>query len=163
MELIKQVNFLCLGSHGNPSNSSHPAAPETSPASIQFQHQPRQDSTGPLNSHLALKKPSANTVLFPESVVKATAVAAGARIATPSDAASLIKASQSKNAVSYHAWWNFCNKILGGWQRKTLVWECGHSWSNTSLCFSIKWLTFCCWNEASSRLFWKTCSTSSIV
>lgn len=42
--------------------------------------------------------PSKSTV-SPDSLVKAAAFAAGARIATPSDAASLLKAAQSKNAV----------------------------------------------------------------
>lgn len=42
--------------------------------------------------------PSKATV-SPDSLVKAAAFAAGARIATPSDAASLLKAAQSKNAV----------------------------------------------------------------
>ncbi|VFQ74218.1 unnamed protein product [Cuscuta campestris] len=43
--------------------------------------------------------PSKPTTPTPDSMVKAAAVAAGARIATPSDAATLLKAAQSKNAV----------------------------------------------------------------
>ncbi|VFQ75201.1 unnamed protein product [Cuscuta campestris] len=43
--------------------------------------------------------PSKPATPTPDSMVKAAAVAAGARIATPSDAATLLKAAQSKNAV----------------------------------------------------------------
>ncbi|KAL2491241.1 Homeodomain-like superfamily protein [Abeliophyllum distichum] len=99
LKATSSIDTVGASSNCKPGNSTHPAAPETSPIGKQFQYQPQQDSTGPLNSHVALKKPSANPVLSSESVVKATAVAAGARIATPSDAASLIKAAQSKNAV----------------------------------------------------------------
>ncbi|KAL2489059.1 uncharacterized protein Fot_42351 [Forsythia ovata] len=99
LKATSSINTVGASSNCKPGNSTHPADPETSPVGKQFQYQPQQDSTGPLNSRVALKKPSANSVLSSESVVKATAVAAGARIATPSDAAFLIKAAQSKNAV----------------------------------------------------------------
>ncbi|GAA0149759.1 hypothetical protein LIER_08859 [Lithospermum erythrorhizon] len=55
--------------------------------------------SGSLKSLVASKQPLAKMSLSPESMVKATAVAAGARIATPSDVASHLKAAQSKNAV----------------------------------------------------------------
>ncbi|KAL6983125.1 hypothetical protein U1Q18_016519 [Sarracenia purpurea var. burkii] len=68
------------------------------------QHQSRQDSstiTTSSKSRVIIKKPSSKPVagLSSDAMVKAAAVAAGARIATPSDAASLLKAAQSKNAV----------------------------------------------------------------
>ncbi|KAF5471111.1 hypothetical protein F2P56_011578 [Juglans regia] len=49
-------------------------------------------------SQVSSKKPSASTI-GSDSVLRATAVAAGARIASPSDVASFIKATQTKNAV----------------------------------------------------------------
>ncbi|GAB4862071.1 hypothetical protein Ancab_037325 [Ancistrocladus abbreviatus] len=45
------------------------------------------------------KKVPTKTTISPDSMVKAAAVAAGARIASPSDAATLFKAAQAKNAV----------------------------------------------------------------
>ncbi|XP_031379465.1 uncharacterized protein LOC116194710 isoform X2 [Punica granatum] len=60
-------------------------------------------SVPPLNSSASSVKtsPKENNInnSHDDMVIKAAAVAAGARIATPSDAASLIKAAQSKNAV----------------------------------------------------------------
>ncbi|XP_042960031.1 uncharacterized protein LOC122295068 isoform X1 [Carya illinoinensis] len=56
-------------------------------------------SLGPTEkSQVSSKKPSASTI-GSDSVLRATAVAAGARIASPSDVASFIKATQTKNAV----------------------------------------------------------------
>ncbi|ONI35384.1 hypothetical protein PRUPE_1G532700 [Prunus persica] len=52
-------------------------------------------SKSQLTSKKTLTKPNSNT----DGMVRATAVAAGARIASPSDAASLLKAAQAKNAV----------------------------------------------------------------
>lgn len=67
----------------------------------QSQHPSRQDSapSTSLKSRVMLKRPSTKPSLSPDAMVKAAAVAAGARIATPSDAASLLKAAQAKNAV----------------------------------------------------------------
>ncbi|KAM6550754.1 hypothetical protein CsatB_000562 [Cannabis sativa] len=48
---------------------------------------------------LPLKKPVLKSSPSSDAMVRATAVAAGARIASPSDAASLLKAAQAKNAV----------------------------------------------------------------
>lgn len=109
-------------------NSVHPAA-ESSLVGVHPQQQSQQDSvptitqrsgtlglaskqdsvttvtqrSGTLGhspkARVTLKKTSAKSALSPDELVKAAAVAAGARIATPSDAASLLKAAQAKNAV----------------------------------------------------------------
>ena len=50
-------------------------------------------------SRATSKKTSAKSTFSSQSMLKATAVAAGARIATPSAAASLLKDAQSRNAV----------------------------------------------------------------
>lgn len=50
-------------------------------------------------SQVSSKKPSTTPTNGSDSVLRATAVAAGARIASPSDVASFIKATQAKNAV----------------------------------------------------------------
>lgn len=50
-------------------------------------------------SRIISKKPSVKSVSNSDATVRAMAVAAGARIASPSDAASLLKAAQAKNAV----------------------------------------------------------------
>ncbi|KAK9136169.1 hypothetical protein Syun_015499 [Stephania yunnanensis] len=57
-------------------------------------------STSP-TSRFATKKPSVPVMatVSPDPMIEAAAVAAGARIATPTAAASLLKAAQSKNAV----------------------------------------------------------------
>lgn len=87
----------------NPNNTSshslHLAMEASSVA--QSQHPSRQDSapSTSLKSRVMLKRPSTKPSLSPDAMVKAAAVAAGARIATPSDAASLLKAAQAKNAV----------------------------------------------------------------
>ncbi|PON49776.1 GAMYB transcription factor [Parasponia andersonii] len=57
-------------------------------------------SLGPTaKSRVPLKKPVLKSAPSSDAMVRATAVAAGARIASPSDAASLLKAAQAKNAV----------------------------------------------------------------
>ncbi|XAR48493.1 hypothetical protein NMG60_11031327 [Bertholletia excelsa] len=83
------------------NNSTRPAAVESSPVAPQSQPQSRQDSapTTLSKARVITKKPSAKPPLSPDAMVKAAAVAAGARIATPSDAASLFKAAQAKKAV----------------------------------------------------------------
>ncbi|KAM7257392.1 hypothetical protein ACFE04_013133 [Oxalis oulophora] len=52
-----------------------------------------------VSTQVVAKKPLEKSNNVPEVTVRATAVAAGARIATPSDAALLLRAVQSKNAV----------------------------------------------------------------
>ncbi|KAK8623488.1 hypothetical protein V6N13_118371 [Hibiscus sabdariffa] len=52
-----------------------------------------------LKSRVALKKAPTKPFSTTGSVLDATAVAAGARIGSPKDAASLLKAAQSKNAI----------------------------------------------------------------
>ncbi|XP_062082876.1 uncharacterized protein LOC133789147 [Humulus lupulus] len=57
-------------------------------------------SLGPTaKPRLPLKKPVLKSSPSSDAMVRATAVAAGARIASPSDAASLLKAAHAKNAV----------------------------------------------------------------
>ncbi|KAG8375342.1 hypothetical protein BUALT_Bualt10G0090200 [Buddleja alternifolia] len=56
--------------------------------------------SGPPKSQLPMKRlPSTNPTSAPDSMVKAAAVAAGARIATSADASSLIEAARSQNVV----------------------------------------------------------------
>ncbi|PSS17353.1 Telomeric repeat-binding factor like [Actinidia chinensis var. chinensis] len=76
-------------------------AVEASTAGALSQHQPQHDFAPSTSSksRVTARKPSPKPALSPDAMVKAAAVAAGARIATPSDAASLLKAAQSKNAV----------------------------------------------------------------
>ncbi|CAK9163625.1 unnamed protein product [Ilex paraguariensis] len=104
------ISMAGTNSHITPSNSVQHTAGEASSVGSQSQHPPQQDSvqpvalrtgtSGPLSkSRVPPKKPSPKSNLSPDSLVKAAAVAAGARIATPSDAASLLKAAQAKNAV----------------------------------------------------------------
>ncbi|KAK3030760.1 hypothetical protein RJ639_036564 [Escallonia herrerae] len=91
-------------SNGTASNSARPAVGDASSVGAQ------QDSvltvaqrSGTLGSssksRVTAKKSSAKSARAPDALVKAAAVAAGARIATPSDAASLLKAAQAKNAI----------------------------------------------------------------
>ncbi|KAL8521677.1 hypothetical protein ACS0TY_011984 [Phlomoides rotata] len=54
---------------------------------------------GPPKPQLLADRPSVNPAPTPDSMVKAAAVAAGARIATPADASSLIEAARSQNVV----------------------------------------------------------------
>ncbi|KAK3038311.1 hypothetical protein RJ639_031407 [Escallonia herrerae] len=96
--------FSGTNSNGTASNSARPAVGDASSVG------PQQDSvltvaqrSGTLGSssksRVTAKKSSAKSARAPDALVKAAAVAAGARIATPSDAASLLKAAQAKNAV----------------------------------------------------------------
>ncbi|KAK2977979.1 hypothetical protein RJ640_023517, partial [Escallonia rubra] len=96
--------FSGTNSNGTASNSARPAVGDASSVGAQ------QDSvltvaqrSGTLGSssksRVTAKKSSAKSARAPDALVKAAAVAAGARIATPSDAASLLKAAQAKNAV----------------------------------------------------------------
>ncbi|KAF5942697.1 hypothetical protein HYC85_020339 [Camellia sinensis] len=83
-----------------PSNPTRPVAVEASSVGTQSQHLSRQDSIPTTSkSRVTIKRPLTKPTLSPDDMVKAAAVAAGARIATPSDAASLLKAAQAKNAV----------------------------------------------------------------
>ncbi|XP_011082058.1 uncharacterized protein LOC105164926 [Sesamum indicum] len=54
---------------------------------------------GPPKSQVPTKRPTMNPNSTPDSMVKAAAVAAGARIATSADASSLIEAARSQNVV----------------------------------------------------------------
>ncbi|XP_019182360.1 PREDICTED: uncharacterized protein LOC109177432 [Ipomoea nil] len=90
---------------GNPAN---PLAYDTSSVNTKSQHQDQQDfasnaapklaTLGP-SKLLVSEKPSTKPNISTNLMVKAAAVAAGARIASPSDAASLFRAAQSTNAV----------------------------------------------------------------
>lgn len=95
------IHMITAGTNPNntSSHSLHLAMEASSVA--QSQHPCRQDSapSTSLKSRVMLKRPSTKPSLSPDAMVKAAAVAAGARIATPSDAASLLKAAQAKNAV----------------------------------------------------------------
>ncbi|KAL3504874.1 hypothetical protein ACH5RR_034715 [Cinchona calisaya] len=86
------------------SNLGPPPATETSSIVMSSRALTNSVSTaghqiGSSKSQVATKNPSNKSALSQGSMVKAAAVAAGARIATPSDAASLLKAAQSTNAV----------------------------------------------------------------
>ena len=81
-------------------------------SSIQAQDRSQQGSVptkgsplGPLGStaksQVSSKKASMQHTIGSDSVLRATAVAAGARIFSPSDAASFIKATQTKNVVHF--------------------------------------------------------------
>lgn len=78
-------------------------------AGIKTQHQPLKTSAppadqklqriGPTKPQMLANRPSVNPISDRDSMVKAAAVAAGARIATPADASSLIEAAKSQNVV----------------------------------------------------------------
>lgn len=125
--VISGCNFFLAGVNSNAAQSSlGQPTPGTETGRTQpSQHDSVPAGLGPLGSSKARvappKKPSTKTTLSPEStvtksnlnpdsvaskstlspdsLVKATAVIVGARIGTASDAASLVKAAQSKNAV----------------------------------------------------------------
>ncbi|XP_052188898.1 uncharacterized protein LOC127799176 isoform X4 [Diospyros lotus] len=103
MPMVDNLTAACSNAGTNPNtmpgNTASPAATEAS-VGVQSQQQSRQDCAPLSKPRVPAKKPSIiKPVLSPDAMVKAAAVAAGARIATPSDAASLLKAAQSKNAV----------------------------------------------------------------
>jgi hypothetical protein len=62
-------------------------------------------------SQVSLIKPSTKPSIGSDSALRATAVAAGARIASPSDVASFIKATQAKNAVHIKSTGSFLTKL----------------------------------------------------
>ncbi|KAL0287773.1 UNVERIFIED_CONTAM: hypothetical protein Sangu_2679200 [Sesamum angustifolium] len=82
---------------------------ETSSVGMKSQHQSQKASislpdqqlgrAGPPKSQVPSKRPTMNPTSTPDSMVKAAAVAAGARIATSADASSLIEAARSQNVV----------------------------------------------------------------
>ncbi|KAL2236857.1 UNVERIFIED_CONTAM: hypothetical protein Sindi_0877400 [Sesamum indicum] len=82
---------------------------ETSSVGMKSQQQSQKASTsptdqqlgraGPPKSQVPTKRPTMNPNSTPDSMVKAAAVAAGARIATSADASSLIEAARSQNVV----------------------------------------------------------------
>ncbi|KAG6387874.1 hypothetical protein SASPL_153069 [Salvia splendens] len=78
-------------------------------AGIKVQHQTPKASAspadqpfprvGPSKPQILASRPSVNPISDTDSMIKAAAVAAGARIATPTDASSLIEAARSQNVV----------------------------------------------------------------
>lgn len=80
-----------------PTNSSRPITGESSLS--QHHRQESEPATSSKSRIMNPVKPSTAPTLSPDAMVKAAAFAAGARIATPSDAATLLKAAQSKKAV----------------------------------------------------------------
>ncbi|KAI9200941.1 hypothetical protein LWI28_015468 [Acer negundo] len=95
------------GGNSMPSTSNAEALPANS-SFVQAQSQPQPGSIGtkssPLGSLGSAAKPRIASKKMPanfssESSLRAAAVAAGARIVTPSDAASLLKVAQAKNAI----------------------------------------------------------------
>ncbi|XP_059461385.1 uncharacterized protein LOC132190414 [Corylus avellana] len=62
-------------------------------------------------SQVSSIKPSTKPTIDLDSALRATAVAAGARIASPSDAASFIKATRAKNAVHFKSAGGFSTKL----------------------------------------------------
>lgn len=104
MPMVDSLTAACSNAAANlntaPSNPAHPVAVEASSVGTQSQQLSRQDSIPTTSkSRVTIKRPLTKPTLSPDDMVKAAAVAAGARIATPSDAASLLKAAQAKNAV----------------------------------------------------------------
>ncbi|XP_009597578.1 uncharacterized protein [Nicotiana tomentosiformis] len=83
-------------SGAGPSNSSHSVAADFASGGAQSQHQQDPLSSKP---RIVPKKPLPKPNTSPDSIVKVAAVAAGARVATPSNGASLLKTVQSKSAV----------------------------------------------------------------
>ncbi|KAA8538183.1 hypothetical protein F0562_027791 [Nyssa sinensis] len=118
MPMVDNLTAACsvstAGTNSNttPSNSAHPMAAEAllvSAGVSQAQYQspqgtapttaPRMGASGSSKPRVTSKKTSTKSAISPDALVKAAAFAAGARIATPSDAASLFRAAQEKNAV----------------------------------------------------------------
>ncbi|KAK9270728.1 hypothetical protein L1049_026311 [Liquidambar formosana] len=106
------LNTAATNSNTGSSNPAIPTAPAEVLPGSGFPQTQHQSQPGPIptssrigsfgsasKSRVTLKKMSSKSTISPDSMVKATAVAAGARIATPEDAASLLKAAQAKNAV----------------------------------------------------------------
>ncbi|KAL0452772.1 UNVERIFIED_CONTAM: hypothetical protein Slati_1255300 [Sesamum latifolium] len=72
--------------------------PQSQKASASPPHQ-QLGMAGPSKSQVPNKRPSMNPTTGPDSMIKAAAVAAGARIATATDASSIIEAARSQNVV----------------------------------------------------------------
>lgn len=87
----------------NAANGDTPTAVSTTSSQLQNAHvtntSVKPGSMGVAKPHPALKKAPMNAIGSVSDSIQAAAVAAGARIASPSDAATLLKAAQSKNAV----------------------------------------------------------------
>ncbi|KAL3514271.1 hypothetical protein ACH5RR_026988 [Cinchona calisaya] len=107
-DILKSSTSITSGTNSNAAHSKLGQRPATESSSViasslaLTQHDSLSTSGHQIGSskpRVATKKPSTKSSLSPDSMVKAAAVAAGARIATPSDAATLLKAAQSKNAV----------------------------------------------------------------
>lgn len=92
-----------------PMGDNLKSAAQKNAAGIKIQHQPPKASAspadqqlqraGPTKPQMLTNRPTMNTISDRDSMVKAAAVAAGARIATPADASSLIEAARSQNVV----------------------------------------------------------------
>ncbi|KAL0393866.1 UNVERIFIED_CONTAM: hypothetical protein Slati_4352800 [Sesamum latifolium] len=92
-----------------PMGDNLKGASQISTVGMKSQHQSQKASTsppdqqlgraGPPKSQVPPKRPTMNPTSTPDSMVKAAAVAAGARIATSADASSLIEAARSQNVV----------------------------------------------------------------
>ena len=95
---LRGIKTAGMNSSTTTCNSGHPTVPEAS-SSVPTAAQGMGIPVPSMKFRLTTKKTPTKTALSPDNMVKAAAVAAGARIATPSDAASLLKAAQAKNAV----------------------------------------------------------------
>ncbi|KAK4374373.1 hypothetical protein RND71_005050 [Anisodus tanguticus] len=82
-------------SGAGPSNSSHPVASDFASGGAQSKHQQDLLTSKPW---VGPQKPAPKPTTSPDPMVKVAAVAAGARIATPSNSASLLKVGQPKTA-----------------------------------------------------------------
>ncbi|KAK4435686.1 hypothetical protein Salat_0732100 [Sesamum alatum] len=92
-----------------PMGDNLKGASQISTVGMKSQHQSQKASpsppdqqfgrAGPPKSQVPTKRPTMNPASIPDSMVKAAAVAAGARIATSADASSLIEAARSQNVV----------------------------------------------------------------
>ncbi|XP_011652579.1 uncharacterized protein LOC101205013 isoform X2 [Cucumis sativus] len=80
-------------------NSSIVSSASGSESSIQMQNQSPQISMPSRRINTPKNSLMIKSTHDSDSIVRATAVAAGARIVSPSDAASLLKATQTKNAI----------------------------------------------------------------
>ncbi|KAK4354749.1 hypothetical protein RND71_026943 [Anisodus tanguticus] len=83
-------------SGGGPTSSSHPVTADFASGGAQSQHHKDPLSSKP---RVAPQKAAPKPTTSPDSMVKVAAVAAGARIATPSNSASFLKVAHPKTAL----------------------------------------------------------------
>ncbi|KAK4726253.1 hypothetical protein R3W88_031170 [Solanum pinnatisectum] len=83
-------------SGSGPSNSSHPVTADLASGGAQSQHQQDPLSSKP---RIVPQKPAPKPTTSPDSMIKVSAVAAGARIATSSNSASQVKLAQPKTPL----------------------------------------------------------------